>query len=299
MDTTLPTPGMVPAEDGTRLALFRWPATSAPARGTVLVVHGLGEHAGRHANVVAALVGGGWEVVAYDQRGHGRSEGPRGALRRPDDLLRDLARVMDLVRAPTSAGDLGRHLPFLLFGHSMGGLVAAQFVARALRPVDGLILSSPALDAGLSLAKRVQLAIGHTFLPDVSQPNRLDVERISHDPAVVRAYRDDPLVHDRVTARLARAIVDGGPEVLERAPGWRVPTLLLWAGADALVAPAGSAAFAHEAPGAMVHARCFDDLYHEIFNERDRAPVVAELGAWLEDRFPRASAGARGPAPTA
>lgn len=291
MDTPLPDVEMVPAEDGTPLALRRWQAPAGASRGTILIVHGLGEHSGRYGQVAPRLRADGWDLVAYDHRGHGRSGGPRGGLRRPDDLLRDLARVIDVVRAPaTSAsarsGGLGRHHPFLLLGHSMGGLVAAQFVARATRPVDGLILSSPALDAGLSLSKRIQLAFGHSFLPDVALSNRLDADRISHDAAVVRAYRTDPLVHDRVTARLARALVDGGKEVLERASSWRVRTLLLWAGADALVSPAGSAAFAREAPSALVRFRCFDGLYHEILNEVDAAPVFAELRHWLDDRFP-------------
>lgn len=171
----------------------------------------------------------------------------------------------------------------------MGGLVAAQFVARATRPVDGLVLSSPALDAGLSLFKRIQLAIGHTVLPDLAQSNQLDASLISHDPAVVLAYRHDPLVHDRVTARLARAIVDGGVEVLGCASSWRVPTLLMWAGADRLVAPAGSATFAAAAPGGQVHARCFQALYHEIFNALDAQPVFAELLRWLDERFPQST----------
>lgn len=286
MDTTLPDVDLVPAGDGTPLALRRWTSPLRASRGTILIVHGLGEHSGRYGPVTARLRADGWEVAAFDHRGHGRSGGPRGALSRPDDLLRDLATIIDLVRATAAPSPPGRHQPFLLLGHSMGGLVAAQFVARALRPVDGLILSSPALDAGLSLAKRIQLAVGHTFLPDVALSNQLNADRISHDANVVRAYREDPLVHDRVTARLARALVDGGKEVLERARTWHLSTLLLWAGADALVSPAGSAAFAREAPGALVRARCFDGLYHEILNEVNAQPVFDELTRWLADRFP-------------
>lgn len=285
MNTTLPAIEKVPAPDGTPLALRRWRPAADTSRGTVLIVHGLGEHAGRYGHVAQALTASGWDVAAFDQRGHGLSGGDRGSLARPDDLLRDLAVILDVVRATGPSGAGGEHLPLLLLGHSMGGLVAAQFVMRAMRPVDGLILSSPALDAGLSLFKRVQLAIGHTFVPDLAQSNQLDASMISHDPAVVRAYQEDPLVHDRVTARLARTIVDGGAEVLERAPTWRVRTLLMWAGADRLVAPAGSAAFAAAAPKDQVHARCFEDLYHEIFNELDARPVFAELKRWLDERF--------------
>jgi alpha-beta hydrolase superfamily lysophospholipase len=102
---------------------------------------------------------------------------------------------------------------------------------------------------------------------------------------VVAAYRADKLVHDRVSARLARFIADGGAATLAQAAGWAVPTLLLYAGADRLVNPAGSRAFAAAAPKTVVSAHCFEGLYHEIFNELDAAPVFAALKQWLDVRF--------------
>jgi alpha-beta hydrolase superfamily lysophospholipase len=92
-------------------------------------------------------------------------------------------------------------------------------------------------------------------------------------------------VHDRISGRLARFIADGGPATLALAPDWDVPTLLLYAGADQLVNPAGSRAFAAAAPKNVVDARCFETLYHEIFNELKPAPVFAELRQWLDARF--------------
>ncbi len=282
MPSTLTTP------DGQRLHLHEWPL--AQARGTVLIVHGLGEHAGRYDHVAARLRDQRWRVVAYDHRGHGLSGGGRGRLAHRDDLLTDLATTVDLFRAEASG-------PFVLLGHSMGGLVTAQFVARALRPaaIDGLILTSPALDAGLSALQRLQLAVGHALVPDLAMSNQLDPSCISHDAAVVAAYRADPLVHDRVTARLARALVDGGREVLALAGAWSVPTLLLWAGADRIVSPAGSATFAASAPKRVVESHRFDALYHEILNETAdaAAPVFAAIERWLAAHFPP------GPPPTA
>ncbi|MES1163052.1 MAG: alpha/beta fold hydrolase, partial [Rhizobacter sp.] len=112
--------------DGLRLQLREWPVPDA--RGTVLIVHGLGEHIGRYAQVAARLNAWGWHAIGFDHRGHGASEGARGALAHDDDLLQDLARVVDAVRAARAG-------PLLLLGHSLGGLVAARFVAEALRPV--------------------------------------------------------------------------------------------------------------------------------------------------------------------
>ena len=284
-------PAAVRTRDGLALPLRHW-TTGGAAHGTVLLVHGLGEHIGRYAHVAAHLTARGWDVTGYDQRGHGAAPGKRGVLRAADDLLDDLGRVLGAVRTMASAfagtaPDATAAAPLVLIGHSMGGLVAAQFVAEGRGAVDALVLSSPALDAGLSFAQRVQLAVGHALVPDLAMGNQLDAERISHDPAVVAAYQADPLVHDRVSARLARALVDGGALVRARAAAWTVPTLLLWAGDDRLVAPAGSAAFAAAAPPAVVTARRFDGLWHELFNELDRAPVFDALDAWMERTVPR------------
>ena len=101
----------------------------------------------------------------------------------------------------------------------------------------------------------------------------------------VAAYKADRLVHDRVSGRLAKFIVDAGPPVLAKAPQWKVPTLLMWAGEDRLVNPAGSRAFATIAPKAVVTSRCFESMYHEIFNELKNEPVFEELKRWLDSRF--------------
>jgi alpha-beta hydrolase superfamily lysophospholipase len=102
----------------------------------------------------------------------------------------------------------------------------------------------------------------------------------------VAVYKADPRVHDRITGRLARFIADGGPWVLERAARWTVPTLLMYAGDDHLVNPAGSRAFAAAAPKNVLTAHCFDHMYHELFNELDAEPVFTMLKQWLDARFP-------------
>jgi len=258
--------------DGLELRVREWPR--ADARGSVLIVHGLGEHIGRYAHVAAHLNGWGWNAIGYDQRGHGTSEGARGALAQTDDLLRDLAMVIDAVRAKNPG-------PLILLGHSMGGLVAARFVAERLRSVDALVLSSPALDIGMGGLQKLLLAVLGPLAPNLAVGNGLKPAWISRDPAVVQAYESDPLVHDRVTPRLVRFMVDGGAYVLARAARWSVPTLLLYAGSDRCVAPAGSKAFALSAPKAAVSVREFAPLFHEIFNEPEQREVFAVLGDWL------------------
>jgi alpha-beta hydrolase superfamily lysophospholipase len=272
-------PERLNTRDGLQLHLQHWPAAGVASR-SVLIVHGLGEHIGRYAHVAAQLNAWGWPVYGYDQRGHGRSSGPRGGLGADDDLLHDLAAIIDAVRAVQTG-------PLVLLGHSMGGLVAARFVAGDagaawVRPVQALVLSSPALDPGMSIPQKLLLASLGRLAPNLALGNGLKPEWISHDAQVVRNYVADPLVHDRVTPRLARFIVDGGAVVAERAAHWTVPTLLLYAGSDRCVAPAGSAGFAAAAPQALVAAHEFRALYHEIFNEPEQAEVLGVLRDWLD-----------------
>ena len=270
------------ARDGTNLVVVDWPLNKGPVRGVVLIVHGLGEHAWRYDHVAERLNSWGFAVRAYDQYGHGESMGPRGALPSADRLLCDLAEVVDESRAR-----MNDNTPLIVLGHSMGGLVAGRFVSHAMRPVQALILSSPALDPGLGTFQKLLLAVLPKVAPDLRVGNGLNPELISHDPAVVAAYKADPLVHDRISARLAVFIAENGPATIAAAASWVVPTLLLYAGADKLVNPSGSRAFAQAAPKDVVTAHCFETLYHEIFNERavDRERVFEELKRWLDARF--------------
>ena len=281
------------ASDGENLAVQDWPLPGAASRGTVLLVHGLGEHVGRYDLLARRLNRWGFSVRGYDHYGHGESSGPRGGLTSDQRLVDDLSDLVDATRARMPTGR-----PLVLLGHSMGGLVAALHVARmqgsgpqALGAVDALVLSSPAFDAGLNAWQKALLATVPRIAPGLRVGNGLQVDYLSHDPAVVAAYRADPRCHDRISGRLARFIAEGGPAVRERAADWTVPTLLLWAGQDRLVDPAGSQDFAARAPAAVVQARRFDALYHELFNERDAEPVFATLQQWLAARVAGAAQG--------
>lgn len=274
MTATLRTP------DGETLALREWPAERTPPRAVVLIVHGLGEHAGRYAHVAAWLNARGFAVRAHDHHGHGQSSGVRGGAPDTLRLVHDLARVVDDTRRVFPG------VPLVLLGHSLGGLVAASFVARAVRPVEAVVLSSPGLDPGLSAFQKGLLALLSRLAPALRVGNGLDANDISHDPAVVEAYRADPLNHDRIGSRLARFLADEGAVVQAAAPRWSVPTLLLYAGADRIVRPEGSRRFGAAAPVAVVAPIGFPGLFHELFNEADATPVFAALESWLDRALP-------------
>jgi alpha-beta hydrolase superfamily lysophospholipase len=268
------------ASDGVNIAVRDWPLLAGMRlRGVVVLVHGLGEHSGRYGRLADHLNSWGFAVRGYDQYGHGESSGPRGALPTPLRLVEDLVDVAESTRLR-----MGSEVPLIVLGHSLGGLIAACAVARGM-DAQALVLSSPAFGARVNAFQKLLLATVPRLAPGLAFSNGLNPELLSHDPQVAAAYRSDPLVHDRITGRLARFILHAGRDVVSRAADWRLPTLLMYAGADRLVDPTGSRAFAAAAPTPVVTSHCFDAMYHEIFNESESRPVYARLMQWLDERF--------------
>jgi alpha-beta hydrolase superfamily lysophospholipase len=258
-----------------------WPLPEGSAsRGTVVLVHGLGEHIGRYGHIAKFLNDSHFNVVGYDLYGHGKSDGVRGSFRCSSQHLDDLVEVVDGAR-----NAMPKYQPLLLLGHSMGGLIAARFVSLNLRPIDGLVLSSPALDPDLNAFQKLLLAVLPAILPNLRVGNGLNADFISHDAGVVAAYKNDPLVHDRISGLLAKFIAEAGPAVIAAAAYWAVPTLVLFAGQDKLVNPRGSRAFISKAPSSIVSSFYFEAMYHEIFNEPNAIEVFAQLEPWLDTRF--------------
>ena len=269
--------------DGTATFVRDWePAGGVARRGSILLVHGLGEHCGRYEHVAARLAALGLQVRGYDLRGHGRSAGARGSIPYDDALLDDLRFVFaDLARA---AGDSGAPL---LLGHSAGGAIAAAATIRGLVAPRALILSSPALRLHVRGPRALALNLARRVIPDRPLPNDLPLEQLSHEAAVVAAYRADELVHDRITPRLYGFLADAGAAARRDAGRLAVPTLLLVAGDDALVDARGSRELAAGLAPGVGEPHFYDDLRHEVFNERepDRTGVLDDLCAWIERRL--------------
>jgi len=262
------------AADGTALFCRDWPLSDAS--GAVQLVHGLGEHGGRYAALAALFNQAGLSVRICDHRGHGNSGGRRGSLIKPDDLLQDLKLVFD---------DFARrqHCTPLLFGHSMGGLVAARFATGGFSPVRALLLSSPALALELSPAQRLLLKVSSWLAPGYCLPTALPAARISHDAAQVDAYRRDPLNHGKIAPRMLNFMLDAMAQAQRDAGSFTRPVLLQVAGDDAFVAAAGSRAFFAALPGDNGTLHWYAHAYHEIFNEEPaiRRQVEHDLRQWL------------------
>lgn len=262
------------ARDGTELLVRHWTATGAPWA-SVLLVHGLAEHSGRYEHVGQQLAAAGLEVDAYDQRGFGGSEGRRAFVDRwsvnHDDLEDRLAAVR------SAAG--GRR-PVVLFGHSLGGLIALGYVLAepARRLPDLLVLSAPALESTIPAWKRLVARVLGTVAPHVEIKNAFDGSILSRDPAVGERYLADPLNQHATTTRFGALAIAEQARVRAALARLSIPTLV-YHGEDDHLVPTDASAPLGDIPGVL--RRTYPGLRHESHNEPEGPAVIADVIAWL------------------
>ena len=271
--------GWTRSADGTALFWRSWRAPSP--RAAVAIVHGLGEHSGRYDHVGSFLAGRGYDCWAGDCRGHGLSPGPRVHV---DDFGRYVEDAGAFVQLAAASGR-----PVFLVGHSQGGLVV---LLRALRHPDGLrgvVASSPYLAVHPSAAPSgLKLATASVLLraaPGFILASGLDTGVLSHDPAVEEAYLADPLVSKKVSPAWFRAARAAQAELVEGAPRFGVPALVMAAGEDRLVDPAAIRAWAHAGHASPVAFIEWPGLFHEMFNEIGKEKILDRVAAWLDGRL--------------
>ena len=257
----------------------RWdpPAGATPRPCGVYLLHGIGEHAGRYERLAARLVREGWSVAAHDHRGHGRSGGARGVALPPDRLVADARGELERFAERTGSEPV-------LFGHSLGGVVATEIALERGVALAGLALSAPAIVPRLTATDRLKLRLMTTLAPSRALELPYDANRLTHDPVEIAAAHADELVHGFKSAGLVNWLIGSARRALERAPEIDVPTLLLIAGEDLLIDTAETIAFAERlpAPGPTVHR--YEGYRHELLNETTdrRERVTADIVRWLE-----------------
>ncbi|MBN1955450.1 MAG: lysophospholipase [Anaerolineae bacterium] len=257
-----------------------WKPDQAP-RAALCIVHGIGEHSGRYASVVDYLLRRGYAIYSFDLRGHGRSPGRRGHVDAWEEYRGDVAAFLRTV----GQQETGR--PIFLMGHSMGGLIVLEYVLHHPEGLHGVIASAPGLSTeGLSpLMVALARLLSHV-LPRLTLKTGLTVEGISRDAAVVQAYRDDPLVHDRATPRTGVAGQTAIAWTLAHAADLSVPLLIVHGTDDQIVPCAASQLFYDRVTMADKERRVYEGGYHELHNDLDREQVLADVADWLERHIP-------------
>jgi len=262
-----------------RLTLFAQAWTVEQPKAVVGIIHGIGEHCGRYVHLARALNEANFSVVAYDQRGHGLSEGKRGhtpnnnlLLDGVDQLLAEMSRV-----APGA--------PQFLFGHSMGGNVLLNHALRRHPKINGIIASAPYLRLAFA-PPAIQVALAKIvkgILPALGQPTNLDASSISRDKAVVETYMKDPLVHGRITPSLFVEIDEAAKWALDNAAELTLPLLIFHGTEDKLTSHDASKEFAAKAKGDVTW-KSWEGLYHECHNEPEQQQVFQLMIDWINAR---------------
>ena len=265
------------AGDGLRLFEQSWLPAGEPLA-SIVVVHGINEHSGRYAKLAGDLNARGYAVYTMDLRGHGRSDGDRALIRTFDQYLDDV----ELLVGRVSARQAGK--PIFLLGHSMGGTIVALLGITRQPHVRGLILSAPAvvIAGGVFPVLRRLASFASAVWPTLRLV-RMGCRFISRDPAVVEAFRNDPLVfHGRFPVRTGAEILQAAKRLQTTAHRLTLPLLVLHGTGDFVTDPQGSRLLVARAGSADKTLRLYVGLYHEVFSEPERRQVLADVVAWLD-----------------
>jgi len=266
------------------LNIFYRQYKASPEKARMIITHGLGEHSGRYLNVINRLLTKGISIFAPDFRGHGKSDGKRGHVLSFGEYFEDLYSVFGVAIKEKKPG-----IKCFLLGHSLGGLIAINYAISRQETIDGLIISSPSLGVAVKVPA-IKAVLGKamsSLWPGLSLNNEIDASKISHDEKVVAAYRNDPLVHDRVTVRWFTEFLSAIEKANNQASEIKVPFLMQLAGDDHLVDAAASKSFFERVSSKDKTLHVYEGLYHEIFNEKeeDRKLAIDDLESWIGSRI--------------
>jgi len=253
-----------------------WPEEESQA--ILAIVHGFGEHSGRYMNVVNHLTSRGYAIYGFDHRGHGRSPGQRGHINEWEEYQEDVRAFLQMI----SEQESGR--PIFLLGHSMGGLIALDYILHHPGGLRGAIISgAPIEPVGGAKPYLVTLArLLSRVWPRFSLSPGLDISAISRDPAVVKAYEEDPLVHGVATVRWGTELLSTIEWVKAHAEEVRIPILLIHGEADRLCSPNGSRSFFEKVTFPDKELLVYPGGYHEPHNDINYEQVMKDLEQWLE-----------------
>ena len=247
-------------------------------KGTVVLVHGLGEHVGRYEHVAEAFNQAGYALLGFDLPGHGKTGGKLGYI--PSyEVVMDLitSRLADAARRFPS-------VPHFLYGHSLGGNMVLYYGLTCKPDLAGIISTSP----GLRMAKAPPAAqvtlvkVLAKVAPSLAIDNGLDLSGLSHDAAVIQAYQADPLVHGKISTRLALDLIGSGQWIVAHAGEFpSIPLLLLQGGSDRLVSPKATDTFARGCSARLTY-KVYDGLYHELHNEFEKKEIIQLMIDWMD-----------------
>lgn len=265
------------SKDGLELFVQQYEIT-AP-KGVIALVHGLGEHGGRYAHWAKNFNEASYAFMTFDLRGHGKSEGKRGFTPNFEALWDDVTLFI------AEAQNCYPSIPLFLYGHSLGGCIVLSYLLHRKPRVSGVIATSPFITLGF---KPSPIMVGsgklmNKIYPAFTQDNQLNINHISHDESVVKAYAADPLVHSKLSSALGIGMLEQGEFIHQYKGNIETPLLLVHGSEDKITNPQGTIDFYNNTTGNRT-LKIWEGLYHETHNEPERREVFEQILGWVNEQ---------------
>lgn len=267
------------ARDGQELSATSWCCPNP--QGVFCIIHGLGEHSGRYHHLAEFLTENRISVFTFDLRGHGKSKGKRGHTSSHEILLDDVEELLKTARVEYN------DIPMLLYGHSLGGNIVANYILkRNTNELIGAIISSAWLKAEIvpSEMEFTMAKFLNKIFPSFTQGSRFSTSMLTKDPKCNSAYETDPLVHRQLSVRLGLESYDAGLWAIANASRLKIPTLVWHGTDDDITSIDGSKEFVQNA-GNLAHFKSWEGVKHEPHNDLEKEEVFKYLLAWIETRI--------------
>ena len=248
-------------------------------RAVIILIHGLGEHIHRYNPWADLFIQNGIGLTGIDLPGHGRSEGRRGNIRN----YKLLSEVIDIM--VQSCNRTFPSVPVFIYGHSLGGGIVINYLLHNNPRIKGAIVTSPWLCLSFE-PNKLKLFIASLLsylLPGLTQSSGLIVEHLSRDRTEIEKYKNDPLVHDKISLSLFCGTVEASKYSLKNASDLRIPMLIIHGSEDRICSPEGSREFADKAE--MAELKIWDGGYHELHNEPFKDELFDFILAWIDKRL--------------
>ncbi len=265
--------------DGTELFLRRWPNESTATR-TLVIVHGAGEHGGRYEHLAPKIVARGWNVVAADSRGYGRSKGTPAHVGSFQEYVDDLGEVLR-----RQSPDVSRTA---IFSHSLGGLITARLIQTSPSPAAAVVLSSPllALHVRVPAVKRAVARFCSWVSPETRFKTQVRAEQLTRSEWALKRRADDPLFRSSVTARWYFQMLDAADDAWSDAHLVSIPLYLQQGDADEVVDPSAAVRWWTETGSKDKCLRLLPEHLHELHTEPTHDQTMERCLDWLEERVP-------------
>jgi acylglycerol lipase len=244
-------------------------------KAVIVMVHGLGEHIQRYSYWASLFKNEGIGFLGVDLPGHGRSDGRRGNIKSfavTDEMIDILLK---------SCNQTFPGCGVYLYGHSLGGGIVLDYLIRKKPNLKGAIVTSPWLRLSFEppKSKMILATMMKHIIPSLVQPSGLIVDYISHDQQIVDKYKNDPLVHGKISVSLFVAAMSAAKHSLNFASELKTHTLILHGSNDQLTSPDASREFASKTD--MVELKIWKGGYHELHNEPFKEEVFRYIIDWI------------------